>query len=297
MPSPYQPAMQDFAAPARAYPQLWRLLVGLVVFLAAYIGPLAAMIAVAAFLIPTDMLIGYRDDLAAMVTPWATLAILFSFVAMSFGAWAAARVMHRRGLASLIGPPGPALRDFGRVAVYLAVFQGALFLLPFGKQDMELAMPMASWALLLPLTLVAVLIQTSAEELVFRGYLQQQLAARFASPLIWLVGPAVLFGLVHFDTQTMGDNAWVIVIWASIFGLAAGDLTARSGTLGAAVALHFVNNMAAISLVSLDGPLSGLALFKLPFGASDTEVLPSLLWLDLVGILIAWLLARLAIRR
>ncbi len=55
----------------------------------------------------------------------------------------------------------------------------------------------------------ACLIQTGAEELVFRGYLQQQLAARFASPLIWMVLPALIFGAVHYDPATAGPNVWL----------------------------------------------------------------------------------------
>ncbi|WP_338153259.1 CPBP family intramembrane glutamic endopeptidase [Pseudophaeobacter leonis] len=54
------------------------------------------------------------------------------------------------------------------------------------------------WLGLLPLSLLAVLVQVSAEEVVFRGYLQQALAARFKSPVIWLVAPSALFGLAHY---------------------------------------------------------------------------------------------------
>lgn len=297
MPSAYAPMRQAFIAPAQAYPELWRLLVGMVVLVSAYFLPLAIAFGAFGFLASSGQSNAAFAELNAMDTPKATLAVLFSFVAMVFAVWAAARLMQRRGLATLIGPWGQSLRNFARVSVYLLVFQAVLFVLPIAQPPRIQSMALVQWLMLLPVTLVAVLIQTSAEELVFRGYLQQQLAARFASPLVWLVGPALLFGLVHYDPETMGDNTWKIVAWACVFGLAAGDLTARTGNLGAAIALHFVNNLGAIALVSLDGPLSGLALFKLPFDGADTQTMPALLWLDLVSILIAWLIARLALRR
>ena len=40
-------------------------------------------------------------------------------------------------------------------------------------------MPLAAWAAWLPLVLPALLVQTAAEEIAFRGYLMQGLAARF----------------------------------------------------------------------------------------------------------------------
>jgi hypothetical protein len=67
------------------------------------------------------------------------------------------------------------------------------------------------WASFLPLALVGVLVQTGAEEVLFRGYLQQQLAARFASPLAWMVLPSVIFALLHYQPELMGENAWLMV--------------------------------------------------------------------------------------
>src|SRR5690606_23395048 len=122
--------------------------------------------------------------------------------------------------------------------------------------------PPLLWLLLLPLSLTAVLVQTSAEEILFRGYIQQQLAARFASPLIWMVAPAVIFGLLHYRPDA-GANGGLIMLWAAGFALAAADLTARAGTLGPAIALHFMSNTSALLILSAEGTLSGLALFRL----------------------------------
>jgi len=297
MPLPSYAAMRDYCAPARSHARIWRLLVGAVVFIVTYVVPMVGLFALVGILLGPDRSREVFEGLAAIDTPAATLIVLFSFVFMTLAVWAAARLMHKRGLASLIGPLGPALRDFIRVTGAMLVLQGVFFLLPFGKADMVANLPLSTWAMLLPLTAIGIFVQTSAEELVFRGYLQQQLAARFASPLVWLLGPSILFGLVHYDPATMGDNTWVVIAWAAIFGLSAADLTARAGNIGPAVGLHFANNFGAMTLVSLDGPLSGLSLFKLPFSGADTEVLPTLLWLDLGAIGVMWLLARLVIRR
>jgi len=131
----------------------------------------------------------------------------------------------------------------------------------------------------------------------FRGYLQQQLAARFSHPLIWMFLPSALFGLAHYGPDTYGANAWLVVIWAGIFGALAADLTARSGTLGPAIALHFATNVSALLLVAPQGEMSGLALFQYSFPAHDEAAIRALLPIDFAAMMVGWLAARLALRR
>jgi membrane protease YdiL (CAAX protease family) len=117
--------------------------------------------------------------------------------------------------------------------------------------------------------LVGVLIQTGAEEVLFRGYLQQQLAARFSSPMIWMVLPSALFAALHYQPEVMGDNTWLMMGAVFVFALLAADLTAVTGTIGAAWAMHFVNNALAILVMATDGPLSGLALYIAPISPAS----------------------------
>lgn len=217
---------------------------------------------------------------------------------MALGALIAARVMHDRGPESVIGPWDQTIRQGLRVLVAVGAVQALmLVLLSWGVTgEMSLNVPVGLWLTLLPLGLAGVLVQTGAEEVLFRGYLQSQLAARFRSPLFWIGPQAVLFAMGHYAAGTFGSNALGIALWAGLFGVLAGDLTARSGTLGPAIALHFTNNVLAILVVSLDGVLSGLSLFTLPFSASDEDVIAAALPVDFAGLIVAWLAARVALR-
>jgi len=155
----------------------------------------------------------------------------------------------------------------------------------------------STWIVLLPFAAGAVLIQTSAEEILFRGYLQQSLAARFRSPLIWVGVPSALFAAGHYAPGIAGDNALLVAVWSCVFGVLAADLTARSGTLGPAIALHFFNNVISLLIISLPDTLSGLALYLLPYDMSDGGMLRQWLWVDFGSMVVCWLTARLAIRR
>jgi membrane protease YdiL (CAAX protease family) len=144
--------------------------------------------------------------------------------------------------------------------------------------------------------LAGVLLQTGAEEILFRGYIQQQLAARFRSPILWMILPSALFGVLHWQPDVMGDNAIYVVAAATLFGLLAADLTAKTGSLGAAWGFHFANNVVAILIVSLDGPLSGLALYTASVDPASPEIRPLIL-LDMGTTVVTWLIIRTIVSR
>ena len=167
----------------------------------------------------------------------------------------------------------------------------------FFAEDLQSNLSFGLWLSLLPLTLFFLLIQVSAEELLFRGYLQSQLAARGLHKSIWILLPSVLFGLLHYDPTVMGEAAPWIVIWTIGFGILAADLTARSGTLGPAIAFHFAVNFMAVTLIGFGDYLGGLTLYIYPFSVTETERLMSYLPVDAIGMLLAYLSVRLALRR
>lgn len=297
---PAYPALQTWIAPARARAELWRLVVGMVLIAAVYLMLNTGLVRV---------LVGISPELARDVlgtggtgqgsTPQSLLVILFSFVLMGASVAVALRVAHQRSLWTVLGPAGLVRSQFTTVLVLLALVGLVLLVMPPYGMGVELVQPrpFASWLALLPLGLAAVLVQTGAEEILFRGYIQQQLAARFRSPLVWMVLPSLLFALGHYMPAQAGENALLVAAWSGVFGILMADLTARAGSLGPAIAVHFANNAAALLFVSLPDSLSGLALFVLPVSMSDTEFVRDWLLLDFVTMLVFWLAARLALRR
>jgi len=237
--------------------------------------------------------------MGAADTPGTMFLLLFSFGCLSAAVIAVTLVLHGRSLWTLTGAPRAWAGHFA-IALFAAVALTAVLavLPPYGfGEELTPALPMRTWLLILPISLLAVFIQTSAEELLFRGYLQQQLAARFASSLVWMGVPSVLFALGHYAPDMAGDNAVMVALWAGIFGLLMADLTARTGSLGPAMAIHFLNNALAMLITSVPDELSGLALYHLPFGMADEEVVASWLWVDFGVMFTTWLAVRLALRR
>ncbi|ATF16749.1 CPBP family intramembrane glutamic endopeptidase [Phaeobacter gallaeciensis] len=303
-----KPATTAYAAhallvdPARSAPQLWRLLLGLLL-----IGVLSyALTAVSVQTLIAAFPGAWVRDLPTGGSPIAMLVLLGSFFCVTIAVACALRLLHRRSLSSVIGPTPLVLHQFGRTSLRLSVLMVGLALLwlilPTGldggvMSDLTPNLALHQWLRLLPLALIAIFIQISAEEILFRGYLQQTLAARGLHPLIWLFVPSAIFAVGHYAPGDAGVNAPLIALWAGGFGLLMADLTARAGTLGPAMAVHFVNNIIAILLFGSPTSLSGLALFLVPFELSDPVVLRQMLWLDFAVLGLCWLVARLAIRR
>ena len=285
-----------FISPARARPQIWRLVLGLFVSLLVYfVGILAILSAV-------SLIFDFSNHPFEHLNPqrWSqpafALTLLATFLAMALGPMVAVRLLHRRSVATLFGRGARVMRDFVLCAgIMLAIWLPLTLVWSFFDPPVP-NLAFTLWLSLLPLTLGAIALQTLAEELVFRGYILQQLAARFKSPLVWLVLPAVLFGLGHYLPESAGSNAGTIALWATVFGMLMADLTARAGTLGPAIAVHFFNNVSAMVLISVPDEMSGLALFVLPFGISDEAQMAMWLPVDFGFMIVSWLAARLAIR-
>jgi uncharacterized protein len=83
--------------------------------------------------------------------------------------------------------------------------------------------------------------QAAAEEYVFRGWLLQATGSFLRSPALVVIPQAVLFAAAHGWGTPYGFAT------LTVFGLAAGWLTIRTGGIEAAVALHVMNNVIAFA--------------------------------------------------
>ena len=269
------PAFDRFVEPARRRPQIWRFVLGMVVAVVVYVAWTVGVIAAAYFLLARgeDPLL-WTQALVEAETPEGTLLLLLTFVGMALGPIAAARWLHGRRAGTLFGPRVRTLRDFVVAAGIVFAVLGVAMGIWAVEYDAVANLPLSTWALVLPLTLLGLLVQTGAEELLFRGYMQTQLAARFRSPVVWLLLPSLVFGIVHTDPETAGDNVWMVVGSAAVFGLIAADLTARTGSIGAAWGFHFANNVIAIELLATGGTITGLALWVTPYTLAEYDATP-----------------------
>lgn len=234
----------------------------------------------AALLVP-GLLFGPPADRAAAV-----LAYLAAFAAVPLTLALVLRGLHGRGLSGVIGPGGLRGRTlFAAMALVLGLAGLGLLAgdaVPEPRQDWR------GWLMLLPLAVPLVAVQSASEELVFRGYLLQGLAARWRAPLVWALGPALLFGVLHWNPAMFGPNAPAVVAVTVLAGLVLADVTARTGNLSAAIGLHAANNLWAFLVLAPPSDLAVLALFTLPVPGPRSAEMGRMILTEGAVILAVW---------
>lgn len=292
---PYAPII----ASAMRRPELWRAGVAILCGLLAGVILMPLVFALIGVLAPNLAPFQFGDrGLAVGATPGGMFTVFTGFLPLAFGTILIAKWLHARSLRDLTGPGALMRAQFFITLKWIAGFTVLIFFLPWdGDTEVVANLEPRVWLFWLPFALLGLMLQVTAEELLFRGYLQSQIAGATGSYPLGLVASAVLFGLLHLNGQAEGVAALFPVLWAMAFGILAGDLTMRSGTIGPAVALHLVNNVGPILLSAQQDMMSGFALFVQTEDPSVLLADPTVMVFQALLLLTSWLIARLAIRR
>lgn len=194
------------------------------------------------------------EGLPAAVTFADTMAM---FIFLMLGILLVIRLLHKRPFLSLITP-------WQRIS-WLRVLQGAVvfaaiyltvgvvgeWLLPTPAGEMTYVFQPGAFLAFLPVALLLIPIQTSAEELLFRGYLMQGLGLILHKWGAVLVS-SLLFALPHLlNPEVYGANIWIAFLPYLTTGLLLALVTLRDGTLELAIGVHAINNILAFLFVAV----------------------------------------------
>ncbi|MBB6250291.1 CPBP family intramembrane glutamic endopeptidase [Nitrospirillum iridis] len=187
------------------------------------------------------------------------LLMLGSVAAALLPLMLALRWLHGRPLRSVLSPT-PGL-DVG-LALRSALLWGGLVLSTVtigGLIDVAHGEPFAPggqpWRQVLAFaaaTAWMVLLQVTAEEALFRGYISQGLYAVTGNAWATALPVAVLFAGLH--TQSWSNGVWDQRALYFIISLLLSAVTARAGRLEAAIGIHLGQNLTAIYVMGVLGP-------------------------------------------
>lgn len=198
-----------------------------------------------------------------LASPLGILAALVSFAGIWIGLWVAMRWVHGEKLSALLGNSRRvSWPDFlkGLIAVLITSFISEVLLYLLQPQITRGPIGLSSWLLFAIPIAALTLLQTSSEEVLFRGYLLRDLANRFTSPVIWALLPALLFTSLHWSASSSpAINACVL---ASIAAFALLLIVYATGNLGAALGAHLGNNLTGFLLISHQESYNSFALFN-----------------------------------
>jgi membrane protease YdiL (CAAX protease family) len=218
--------------------------------------------------------------------------LLATFWGLWLGVWLVAKLLHKRDLSTVLAHDRRIRLDYFLVGMalaagYLALSLGSSWL--SGPPAARSSLPIEHWLIAFAPLVVLIFLQTAGEELFFRGYLTQQLAARIPHPLVWGLLPSLAFGLAH--TANGGGDAQFTLYYvavATLLGLVMTALAWRTGGLAAAMGFHLMNNIGAMLLIGIAGVTPPISLFVMDFGtmmgSASTDVL-------VLGLLLAFVLS------
>jgi len=263
-------AFYRYVDAARERSALWRIAVSMILILLVWAFATVAVFFVGAFLtqlgpggpVIVDPGTFVHDFLAS---PAGVVTALSSFIGMTAGVFLAVRWVHRRPFGTVLGASRRlAWGDFwrGLVASLLASALAEVPVLLIDPSISRSGIDLGTWLLWFLPTALLLFVQVSAEELAFRGYLLQSLAARFKSPLIWALLPLLLFTALHWNAQSALSMSAAMLFAIAAFAATATALVVKTGNLGAGIGAHLGLNMFGILVVSHVSWLSGVALFQ-----------------------------------
>ena len=275
--------------PAR--PKLWRWILGTVMILFSWliIGGLLTILVAEIFNLDLAVLTAVDDEGRALLrsyAPWqAASAVLISFIPLLLAPIFLHRVLLRGKVKELFTRSG---RSFaGEVRIGALVMLGLILAssIPdfiFNNSDYKWSFDLEKFLPYLVIALLLIPMQTTAEEVFYRGWIQQRLEKGARS--IWLVSTigGLLFALPHLANPEVSGNIALPIIGYGSTGFMLTWVTMRDKSMGLAVGAHAANNLSAGLLVSsIDSALPSASLYVTPEVSWGPAAVVSVLFIPL----------------
>ncbi|MGB0960450.1 MAG: lysostaphin resistance A-like protein [Halocynthiibacter sp.] len=263
--------------------------------MALYFGLNALGFFLTALFLGHDSTISLTQELSHARSSVSVIFLFSTFIPLLLATTIAVRIFHKRKFKTLVGPYVATLKNFGQTTAISFVFFAFVIAISsiFDRPLSNLSF--GEWLTFLVPLLLLLFIQITAEEVLFRGYVLQQVAARFSAPWVYIFIPSLIFAALHWNPSAGALN-WLFIGATFQFAVLATDLTIRTGNLGAAMGVHFVNNLFGVLVLSLQGTMDGAALFVTEYSIENPGPLGWSIAGNMVLMMVLWKILRIRLR-
>ena len=291
-PIPTEP-MQEEVIPRR--PKLWRWIFGTFIILISWLilGSALTILVASIFNLDLSALTGTDDESLAIVRTYAPLkaasAVLISFLPLLLTPILLHRYLLKGAVRELFTRSSRNFTGEVRIGALVMLLLLLVTSLPdfiFNNSDYEWSFDLSKFMPYLVIALLLIPMQTTAEEVFYRGWIQQRLEKGGRS--IWVVSTlgGLLFALPHLANPEVSGNIILPIIGYGSTGFMLTWVTMRDKSMGLAVGAHAANNIVAGLLVSsIDSALPSASLFVTPqvswgpAAAVSVLLIPLFIWL------------------
>ncbi|MCJ7534469.1 MAG: CPBP family intramembrane metalloprotease [Anaerolineales bacterium] len=181
------------------------------------------------------------------------LVLNFGFFFFFFGIWLSVRLIHGRPLRSLVtGKSSVSWRRMGIGFITWAALLGIGTLVEYLVSPETFTVTFDA-RVFIPFAFLAILItplQTTAEELFFRGYLVQAGSLISRNWIFLSIWSGVLFALPHITNPEVASNFGAVLFTYFVLGAFLAWISLKDGTIELAIGVHAANNLMAGLLVT-----------------------------------------------
>ncbi len=172
--------------------------------------------------------------------------MLLSFVACFFGFWLLIKPIHKRTMLQTING-GRKIRwnHIAMGALIWGIISITMTWIDYTQnpENYVLQFDAIKFGALLLIVLTILLIQTSFEEVFFRGYLSQGIAQKSRNRWVVLIVVSVVFGLLHSANPEVKEYGFLLAMpQYIIMGLILGIMSIVDDGIETAMGMHFANN-------------------------------------------------------
>ncbi len=174
------------------------------------------------------------------------LLLLFTFLPMFFAFKWLVRPFHKRTLTETIN--GRSHLRKGRIGMGMLVWGGLMAItLIYGlitsPENYQFQFHSGRFLLLLLITLLVLPFQSTFEEIFFRGYLSQGVAAATRSRWWTLIIISMAFGMMHaLNPEVQEFGFWISMSNYILMGIVLGAVSILDDGIELAIGIHFINN-------------------------------------------------------
>lgn len=163
------------------------------------------------------------------------------------GVFISVRFIHQRPFSTLVTPfkkinKKPILYGFGFFFILLVVSD--LILGGLNSSNIQFnANNISQWLYFLPFILILIPLQTTSEELTYRGYWMQGTGLITRNFFILALVNGILFLLPHIVNPEITTGGILAMVYYVVVGFSLAYITLKSGTLELAIGMHAANNI------------------------------------------------------
>ncbi len=229
----------------------WRYLLslGVILFFWLVIGSIPVFVLSAYLMIDGNPETGITETGFSGVEPLlAFIVTMSSFVLFFFAIFISIRFVHARPFRSLITPRSRIdwkRASIGFVSWFVIAALVSIFEVILYPHRYNISLDPVPFLIFAVFAILLIPIQTSCEELFFRGYLMQSLGLKIRGIIVLPVISGLIFGALHLWNPEMiaTDGSWMLAISYFLVGAFAAVITLLDGGLELALGLHAANNL------------------------------------------------------